>query len=319
MDGFPNDSVYRRPALSPRVHPVGCQIGCQLAQCTPGASSCTMGRSSLILIVISAILAGLYGAFKGGLARRLHSDYFAVATLALGLLAERVINNLRDLTGGIGGIGALPPPRILSIPIEGQTQQYYFVFVFVLIIALFAQRMIRSRTGRAWIAASDDETAAASTGVNVDRYKTLALIVSSAIAGVAGALYASTFAFVSPQMVAFHVSALALSMVILGGAGSIPGAVLGAMLIIGYDQIIIPQFAAFLARFWPTNSFIGSVPDLRGTSFFNFGLVLYLTVWLRARRRHAENNSETKPPSHRRRFRSRWLKPASSIRQDTLA
>jgi branched-chain amino acid transport system permease protein len=260
-----------------------------------------------ILILISAVLAGLYGAFKGGLARRLHSDYLAVVTLALGLLAERVINNLRDLTGGIGGMGALPPPRILSVPIEGQTQQYYFVFVFVLIVALFAQRLIRSRTGRAWIAASDDETAAASIGINIDRYKTLALIVSSAIAGVAGALYASTFAFVSPDMVAFHVSALALAMVILGGAGSVPGAVLGAMLIIGYDQIIIPQFAAFVSQFWPSNSFIGSVPDLRGTSFFNFGLALYLTVWLRARRRGEENDSQTKPPS-RRWFRFRLSK-----------
>jgi branched-chain amino acid transport system permease protein len=268
-----------------------------------------------LLIVISAVLAGLYGAFKGGLARRLHSDYFAVATLALGLLAERVINNLRDLTGGIGGIGALPPPRMISLPIEGQTQQYYFVFGFVLIVALFAQRMIRSRTGRAWIAASDDETAAASTGVNVDRYKTLALIVSSAIAGVAGALYASTFAFVSPDMVAFHVSALALSMVILGGAGSIPGAVLGAMLIIGYDQIIIPQLAAFVANFWPQGTFIGSVPDLRGTSFFNFGLALYLTVWLRARRRGNEDDAPTKPPS-RRWFRFR---PAKSIMATTSA
>ncbi len=262
-----------------------------------------------ILIMLSAIFAGLYGAFKGGLARRLHSDYLAVATLALGLLAERVINNLRDLTGGIGGIGALPPPRILSVPIEGLTQQYYFVFVFVVIIALFAQRLTRSHTGRAWIAASDDKTAAASNGVNVDRYKTLALIVSSVIAGVAGALYASTFAYVSPDMVAFHVSALALSMVILGGAGSMPGAVLGAMLIIGYDQIIIPQFAAFISQFWPSNSFIGSVPDLRGTSFFNFGLALYLTVWLRARRRGAENDAQAKPPA-RRWFRFRTPRDA---------
>lgn len=253
----------------------------------------------VFLMILSMSLAGLFGAFKGGLARRLRSDYLAVATLALGLLAERVIDNLRGITGGIGGIAALPPPRIAGLPIVGQTQQYYFVFVFVLIIALFAQRLIRSRIGRAWVAASDDETAAESNGVNINRYKVLALTVSSAIAGLAGALYASTFAFVSPEMVAFHVSALTLAMVILGGAGSVSGAVLGAMLIIGYDQVIVPQFAAFVSQFWPQNTFIGSVPDLRGTSFFNFGLALYLTVWLRARQRKERGDSNPRPPARR--------------------
>jgi branched-subunit amino acid ABC-type transport system permease component len=272
-----------------------------------------------ILLIISAMLAGLYGAFKGGLARRLHSDYLAVATLALGLLAERVINNLRDLTGGIGGVGGLPAPRVFSMPIEGQTQQYYFVFVFVLIIALMVQRLIQSRLGRAWIAASDDETAAESNGVNIGRYKMLAMIVSSAIAGVAGALYANTFAYVSPDMVAFHVSALTLAMVILGGAGSVPGAVLGAMLIISYDQIIIPQFAAFVAQFWPTNSFIGSVPDLRGTSFFNFGLALYLTVWLRARQRKERSESNAQPPTRRwfRLRQPRVIRTSTSVQPDS--
>ncbi|HET7378088.1 MAG TPA: hypothetical protein VFK30_15350, partial [Anaerolineae bacterium] len=253
-----------------------------------------------IVIVISAVLAGLFGAFKGGLARRLRSDYLAVATLALGLLAEHIITNWREVTGGVGGMGAVSVPRILSVPIEGQSTQYYFVFVFVLILAIFSQRLIRSRLGRAWIASSDDETAAESTGVNINRAKLLAFVVSSAIAGVAGALYASTFAYVSPDMVAFHISALALSMVILGGAGSVPGAVFGAMLLIGYDQIIIPQLAAFISQFWPKNSFIGSVPDLRGTSFFNFGLALYLTVWLRARSRRNSDDLNSEPPTGHR-------------------
>ncbi len=236
-----------------------------------------------VLLIVAAVLAGLFGAFKGGLARRLRSDYLAVATLALGLLAEHIAIGARDVTGGIGGIGAIPSPQILSAPIDGQTPQYYFVFLFVLIIAFFTQRLIRSRAGRAWIASSDDEMAAESLGVNINRAKLLAFVVSSSIAGIAGALYASTFAYVSPDMVAFNVSALALAMVILGGAGSVPGAILGAMLLIGYDQIIIPNTAAFLAQFWPRYTYIGSVPDLRGTSFLNFGLALYVTVWLRAR------------------------------------
>ncbi len=151
--------------------------------------------------------------------------------------------------------------------------------------ALAVQQLIHSRTGRAWLASSEDETAAAAFGVNVARYKTLALALSSAIAGMAGALYTSTFAYVDPDVVAFHVSSLILAMVILGGAGSVPGVILGAIMIIGYDKVIIPQLATFLALFWPSNTFIGPVPDIRGASFFNFGLALYLTVLLRARRR----------------------------------
>ncbi len=95
-------------------------------------------------------------------------------------------------------------------------------------------------------------------------------------------------AFVSPNMLAFHISALTLTMVILAGVGSVPGAVFGAMLIVGQDQIIAPQLATLLAQFWPRYSFIGSVPVIRGTSFFKFGLALNLTVWFRTRRRSSE-------------------------------
>jgi ABC-type branched-subunit amino acid transport system permease subunit len=74
-------------------------------------------------------------------------------------------------------------------------------------------------------------------------------------------------------------------MVILGGAGNVTGAMIGALAIILYDKTIIPQLADWLALIWPKNAFIGSVPDIRGASFFNFGIVLYLTVLLRARRK----------------------------------
>ena len=115
-------------------------------------------------------------------------------------------------------------------------------------------------------------------------YRLLALVISSALAGLAGALYASSFAYVDPDILSFHWTAMLLTMVILGGAGSVPGVMLGAMLIIGYDKLFIPRFSALLALFWPKDFFIGAVPDLRGTSFFNFGIILYLTVLLRVRR-----------------------------------
>jgi ABC-type branched-subunit amino acid transport system permease subunit len=75
-------------------------------------------------------------------------------------------------------------------------------------------------------------------------------------------------------------------MVILGGAGSVTGALLGVLLIVGYDKVIVSQVADFIARFWPKNTFIGSVPDIRGTNFFNFGIALYLTVLIRGRKKN---------------------------------
>ena len=236
-----------------------------------------------IVLGASVGLGALVGVLKGGLAGRLRGDYLAVATLALGLVGQRVIVNWSSLTGGASGIGALPPPSIFTLLLSGPIAQYYLVFGLVALAAVVSLRLIQSRTGRAWRASSDDETAAASAGLNVGRYNLLAFVLSSALAGVAGSLYATTFAYVDPQLLAFNISTLTLTMVILGGAGSVPGAFLGAIAIIAYDKVLVPQLAALLALFWPTGANIGMVPDIRGTSFFNFGLALYLTVLLRAR------------------------------------
>ena len=142
---------------------------------------------------------------------------------------------------------------------------------------------MRSRLGCSGLAGSDDEMAAAATGVDVVGYKTLALVISSAIAGIAGAVYAATFSYVSPDLVDFHISALLLAMVILGGAGSVPGVILGALVIVGYDRVIVPRLGELLAQLGNLN--LGYAPDIRGASYLNFGLALYLTVLWRARRK----------------------------------
>jgi branched-chain amino acid transport system permease protein len=237
----------------------------------------------LLVLLFSVVLAGLFGLFKALLTTRLRSDYLAMATLALGLLVPRLIINLKFLTGGAGGISALPAPNILGLSLAGPTASYYLVFIVLAFTALASQRLIFSRTGRAWLASSEDEIAASASGIDIGRYRLMALVISSALAGAAGALYASTFAYVDPDILSFTWTAMFLTMVILGGAGNVTGVMLSAMLIIGYDQIFIPWFSTLLSLFWPKNFFIGSVPDLRGTSFFNFGIILYLTVLLRAR------------------------------------
>ena len=238
----------------------------------------------LLVAALSVLAAGLFGALKGSFTARLRGDYLAVATLALGLLAQRVIVNV----SGAGGIAAVPSPHLLGRAIDDSTAQYYLVFAIVAVIAVWSQGLLRSRAGRAWLAGSQDELAAASSGIDVARYRRVAFIVSSALAGLAGALYASNFAYVSPDMLSFHITALTLTMVILGGAGSVSGVILGALLVIGYDKLIIPRLAGWLAELTPGGVRIGSAPDVRGTSFFNFGLALYLTVRWRGRQTREE-------------------------------
>ncbi|MBI5961871.1 MAG: hypothetical protein HY863_00215 [Chloroflexi bacterium] len=242
-------------------------------------------KLDVVSVLIFGACAGAFlGLLKGFLSQRLRSDFFAVATLALGLLVRQVIINL-EFTGGMGGIGGISAPHFLNLSLLGQTQKYYLVLGIVTLAAWMSLRLIASRTGRAWIASSEDELAALSAGVDVARARTISLMLSSALAGVAGALYASTLSFVEPDLMAFHVSSMILTMVILGGAGNVTGAFIGALAIILYDKSIIPQLADWLALIWPKNAFIGAVPDIRGASFFNFGIVLYLTVLLRARKK----------------------------------
>lgn len=239
----------------------------------------------ILVLLVSAVLAGLFGLLKGSAAVRLRGDYLAVATLALGLMTQQIISNGGDLTGGTQGLSTVPPPHILGFVLYTPLSQYYLVFVIVLAAAFASSRLIASRTGRAWLASSEDEGAAVSSGVDSSRYRQMAFVLASAFAGIAGALYASTFSYIDPDLAAFHTSALMLAMVILGGAGSTGGAILGTALIYSYDKVLVPQLFALLAVFWPHGVYIGMVPDIRGTNFFDFGIALYLTVLWRARTR----------------------------------
>jgi branched-chain amino acid transport system permease protein len=237
----------------------------------------------LLILLLSALLAGLSGIGKAKLAVRLRHDYLAVVTLALGLLLPQVLINLNDWTGGVGGIAALPPPRLLSHSLSRPVEKYYLVAVLVMGVILGSQRLIRSRIGRAWLASSEDEIAAVSCGVNLAQSKTLAFVISSAIAGIAGALYVGTFAYIAPDLIEFQNLAMVLAMVILGGAGSILGVMIGSVVIVGSDLLFLPWLAEMLAKLQPSGLHFAPIPDIRGLSYLLFGLTIYLTVLYRAR------------------------------------
>jgi ABC-type branched-subunit amino acid transport system permease subunit len=224
-------------------------------------------------------------------------------------MMQQVIINGGELTGRAQGLSTIPAPHILGLRLSTPLSQYYLVFIVVLAAAFATGRLISSRTGRAWLASSEDELAAVSYGINSSGFRQLAFVISSVLAGIAGALYASTFSYIDPDIAAFHVSAMMLAMVILGGAGSTGGAILGTALIYSYDKFIIPELAALLALLWPQGVYIGMVPDIRGTNFFNFGIALYLTVLWRARRRKPAREPAPAPPDGTVSVKAQWESP----------
>lgn len=228
----------------------------------------------LIVLLASAAAAGLFGGLNGLLTLRLRGDYLAVVALAFGQMVPRVLVNLDRWTGGSGGLSALPAPHFFAYTLRTQTERYYLVLGLVALIVLASRRLKDSRMGRAWSAISADETAAASCGINLARVRPLAFVIGAAIAGVAAALYAGVFGYIAPDQADFRITTIVLAMVVIGGAGSVQGAVIGALAIASYDQVLLPM----LGTLWS-----GQVIDLAELNFLSFGLALYLTVWLRGR------------------------------------
>jgi len=237
-----------------------------------------------LILLVGVAAAGLFGLLNGLLTLRLRGDYLAIVALASGQLVPRVVVNLSQWTGGAAGMTALPPPLLLQTSLAGMVQRYYLALLLLGLAALACLRLADSRLGRAWGALREDEQAAVSCGVSLGRVKPLAFVLGAAVGGAAAALFATTFGYVDPDQAGFQVTALILAMVVVGGTGSVPGALVGALLIGGYNQIALPLLAAW----WTALAQASGAPwmrivDLGALSYLSFGLALYLTVLLRAR------------------------------------
>ncbi|HEU5086854.1 MAG TPA: hypothetical protein VFT99_05390, partial [Roseiflexaceae bacterium] len=231
----------------------------------------------VVALLAGIVAAALFGALNGILTLRLRGDYLAVVALAFGQLVPRVVVNLSAWTGGAVGLSALPAPSVAGQTFATQGQRFYLVLALVALVALASVRLSRSRLGRAWAALSVDELAAQSCGISLVQVKPLAFVLGAAVAGVAAALSAGVFGYVNPDQSEFRVSAIVLAMVVVGGTGSVPGAILGALLIGAYDQILLPQLGDWIDR-------TGSGFQISTLNYLSFGLALYLTVLWRGRR-----------------------------------
>ncbi|MDN4595228.1 branched-chain amino acid ABC transporter permease [Polycladomyces subterraneus] len=180
-----------------------------------------MAAAVVVTFVISALL--------GLPSLRVREDFLAITTLGLGLIAQSFFKNA-EITGGAYGIDSIPAPSLFGM--ELKNTGYLLLVTVVLLLALFImKKMTESRMGRAWMTIREDETVAQAMGINTTYYKVLVFAIGGAYAGAAGALFAHKMSFISGESFSFTVSATVLSMVVVGGLGSIRGTLFGVTLL----------------------------------------------------------------------------------------
>jgi branched-chain amino acid transport system permease protein len=218
-------------------------------------------------IAAAAGLSAAVGAIVGLPALRVKGIYLGIATLAFGFIVEEVLARWESVTGGNSG------KMVSSMQAFGwvvdSSEKFYFVCLAITVLCTLAVlNLLRSPTGRAFVAIRDSEISAQSMGIHLARYKTMSFAISAALAGIGGALYAHMIRFLSPDQFNIIQSIDLLLMVVIGGLGSVHGAFFGAAFIIG-----MPQAISALKDFLPEA--IAQAPGLKSVIY---GLVLILFV-----------------------------------------
>ncbi len=196
------------------------------------------------------VVAAPFGLLLGLPVLPLRGDYLAIVTLGFGEIIRLFLVNRDDLTRGSQGLAAIPRPQIGDFTIRSFENWFYLVVVFALIVGFLASRLRDSRIGRAWEAIREDEDVAAAMGVNTVKYKLMAFSIGAAIGGLGGVVYASFIGFISPAAFDLRISIDVIAIVIIGGMGSTPGVILGALILIGIPRILqFRETADVLSKF----------------------------------------------------------------------
>jgi branched-chain amino acid transport system permease protein len=190
-----------------------------------------------VAIGSAGVLSAAAGVIIGLPALRVKGIYLAIATLAFGFIAEEVMSRWEFVTGGNSGL-QVKAPTFLGWQLRSQVSIYYLSLAVCILVTLGVLNLLRSSTGRAFIAIRDSEVSAQSMGIQLARYKTLAFSLSAGIVGLAGALYAHKLRFISPEQFSISQSIDLLLLVVVGGLGSVQGAFFGAVFIITMPQLI---------------------------------------------------------------------------------
>ena len=214
-------------------------------------------------LVCASGLSAAVGMIVGLPALRVKGIYLGIATLSFGFIVEEIFARWDSVTGGNSG-KHLTAPDIFGWKVDSGEGLYFLCLLFTVLATIVILNLLRSPTGRAFVAIRDSEVSAQSMGIHLARYKTMSFAISAALAGVGGALYAHELKFISPDQFNILQSIDLLLMVVIGGLGSVHGAFLGAIFLISMPQVI-----AFAKDYLPP--VVGQAPGLQGAVY---GLVL---------------------------------------------
>jgi branched-chain amino acid transport system permease protein len=249
-----------------------------------------LGVPFLIYLPLSVVLTGAVGALVGFPALRLSGIYLVIATIAFGFIIEEVAARWESVTNGNDGM------RIKQIELFGFTVSrdgysfYYLCLGLIILVLVLALNLLRSPTGRAFIAIRDSETAAQSIGINLSVYKVVAFSISAGMTGLAGCLYAHKMSFISPEMFTLLLSLEFVIVILIGGVGSLHGAVLGSIFVVMVDPFLsylkddLPRGIGELARSFgvanpgalqDTLAAVGGAAGLKGAIY---GLIIIVFI-----------------------------------------
>ena len=197
----------------------------------------------LVTLPLAGFSSAFFGIIVGAPSMRMKGLYLGIATLAAQVIFEYLFKNWEGLTNGIRGIN-VPPPTILGFSFNTEFRFYFITLAVVLITVFSARNIFRTRIGRAFIAIRDRDISAQLMGISLFSYKMKAFALSSFLAGVSGCLWVNFIKIVTPEHFPLHESIRYLAMIIVGGLGSIPGTIVGAIVLVGLPELL-REFAEF--------------------------------------------------------------------------
>jgi branched-chain amino acid transport system permease protein len=204
-------------------------------------------------------LSAFLGIVIGVPALRLKGIYLGMATLSFGFILEEVFARWESVTGGNAGI-RVGKPAMFGWVLETGDAFYWLCLLITVVATLGILNLLRSPTGRAFVAIRDSEISAQSMGIHLAYYKTLSFSISAGLAGVAGALYAHNLQFIAPDQFNLLQSIDLLLMIVIGGLGSVHGVFLGSIFL-----ITLPQGISAVKEFLP--DFVGQAPGLKSAIY----------------------------------------------------
>jgi branched-chain amino acid transport system permease protein len=205
------------------------------------------GLGFWVVLPIGGLLAAFFGILLGIPVLRLRGDYLAIVTLGFGEIIRLILENWGSFSKGPSGISNISRPSLFGydLPLEQAIVYLYFLMILLVIFTIFfVNRLQDSRLGRAWIALREDEIACQAMGVDKMKTKLVAFSLGAFWAGIIGVVFAAKTTFINPASFTFLESAIILSIVVLGGMGSIIGVIIGALVL-----ILMPEYLRALSEY----------------------------------------------------------------------